>query len=73
MTDIDTMGFDDLERNYVERENTQKARVQSLVKAIEELVAATTTDERYLVRCDEICEAVVRFSEGGEPRMRRSW
>jgi hypothetical protein len=61
----ETESYDDLDRDYTERENKQKAMVLSIVLAMQDLVKATTTDPKHFVRCDEICDAVISFAFRG--------
>lgn len=61
---IDPM-FEESERDFVTKENQQKAMVLSIVKAIQALVTATTTDPQHYVRCNDICDAIIAFAFKG--------
>lgn len=56
------MRADDLERDYVEQEDRDKAVILSILHAIQDLVLATTREPQHLMRCDEICDAVIAFA-----------
>jgi hypothetical protein len=72
ISDLDP-AYATIEREIVEGEQWRAADAQFVVKAIERLVSLLTTDERYLVRCDEIGEAVVAISKGRTARLRDTW
>ena len=62
--DLDTTDpvYEQMERDFVEKENQQKAMVLSIVKAIQDLVTAPRNDDARIDRCNEICDAVIAFA-----------